>query len=183
MGLLAAGTACWSFDGSYILTRCDSMPSVAWVWDTSRLELTAVLQQSQPIKQAEWDPASNRCAGGFGAGQGLRGVGKGCETECPERARVARVLFKALLDVGRKQPTGVLELTPSRAKRRPQLARSSCRLALATGSSKIYLWTPEGASCVHIPLPGFRAGGLRWHPAGTSLVLSDKDAICCAYLC
>lgn len=166
MGLLAAGTACWSFDGSYILTRCDSMPSVAWVWDTSRLELAAVLQQSQPIKQAEWDPASNRCAGGFRAGQGRKSPLEGA---AGRRAETANRHAKTR--------------TPSRAERRPQLARSSCRLALATGSSKIYLWTPEGASCVHIPLPGFRAGGLRWHPAGTSLVLSDKDAICCAYLC
>lgn len=57
-----------------------------------------------------------------------------------------------------------------------------CRLAVCSGGSKVYLWTPEGASVVHIPLPGFRASFLRWHPAGASLLLSDRDAACCAYL-
>lgn len=49
------------------------------------------------------------------------------------------------------------------------------------GDSKLYLWTPEGASCVHIPLPGFRAAGLAWHPGGESLVLTARDAFCCAF--
>ncbi len=49
------------------------------------------------------------------------------------------------------------------------------------GDSKLYLWTPEGASCVHIPLPGFRAAGLTWHPGGESLVLTARDAFCCAF--
>lgn len=58
---LGAGTVAWSHDGSYVLTRCDSMPSALWVWDTARLELAALLQQAHPVKCAEWDPASNRC--------------------------------------------------------------------------------------------------------------------------
>ena len=62
------------------------------------------------------------------------------------------------------------------------LYRLSRRLAVCTGSTKVYLWSPEGASCVHIPLPGFRAASLRWHPAGTCLLLADKEAVCCAYL-
>ena len=53
---------------------------------------------------------------------------------------------------------------------------------MATGSTKVYLWAPEGASVVHIPLPSFRASALCWHPAGASLLLSDRDAACCAYL-
>ncbi|GAB4821177.1 hypothetical protein N2152v2_008223 [Parachlorella kessleri] len=112
---LGVGCISWSHDGSYVLTRCDSMPSAVWVWDTSRLELAAVLTQTQAVKCAEWDPASNR-------------------------------------------------------------------LAVCTGSTKVYLWSPEGASCVHIPLPGFRAASLRWHPAGACLLLADKEAVCCAYL-
>ncbi len=56
------------------------------------------------------------------------------------------------------------------------------RLAVCTGSTKVYLWSPEGASCVHIPLPGFRASSLRWPPAGACLLLADKEAVCCAYL-
>ena len=109
-----AGSVSWSFDGSFIATRCDSMPHAVWVWETSRLELASMLVQARPVRAAQWCPATNR-------------------------------------------------------------------LVVCTGSSKLYLWTPDGASCVHIPLPGFRASGLCWHPAGTSLVLTSRDDFCCAY--
>ena len=87
---------------------------MVWVWDTSRLELASVLVQTRPVRQARWDPSSNR-------------------------------------------------------------------LVLCTGTSKLYLWTPEGASCVHIPLQGFRAHAMEWHPDGTSIVLSGRESFCMAY--
>jgi hypothetical protein len=34
-------------------------------------------------------------------------------------------------------------------------------LALATGSQRLQLWTPEGASVVHVPLQGFQARASR----------------------
>lgn len=111
---LGVGSVAWSHDGSYIATRCDSMPTAVWVWETSRLELASLLLQARPVRSAQWCPASNR-------------------------------------------------------------------LVVSTGDSKLYLWTPEGASCVHIPLPGFRAAGLAWHPGGESLVLTARDAFCCAF--
>eukprot|EP00887_Chlorella_sp_A99_P007526 scaffold2.g7526.t1 len=109
------GSVSWSFDGSYMLTRCDNMPTTLWVWETSKLELASVVLQSWPVRAAEWDPTSNR-------------------------------------------------------------------LVVLTGSSKLYLWTPDGASCVHIPLPGFRAAGVRWHPSGKALLLTNKSSFACAYL-
>ncbi|KAK9835124.1 hypothetical protein WJX81_000128 [Elliptochloris bilobata] len=58
------------------------------------------------------------------------------------------------------------------------------RLAIVTGSARLYLWSAKGASCVLIPLPHFQAASLRWNPAGTSLVLTDRlsGSFCCAYL-
>ena len=109
-----AGSVAWSFDGSYIATRCDSMPGAVWIWETSRLELSALLLQTRVVRAMQWCPTSNR-------------------------------------------------------------------LVVCTGDSKLYLWTPDGASCVHIPLPGFRASGLCWHPDGASLVLTSRNEFCCAY--
>ncbi|KAK3278435.1 hypothetical protein CYMTET_13627 [Cymbomonas tetramitiformis] len=56
------------------------------------------------------------------------------------------------------------------------------RLAISTGGSRVYVWTPDGASCVHVPLPGFHAHNIAWNPAGTVFVLADKDTFCCSYL-
>ena len=109
-----AGSVAWSCDGSFLDTRCDSMPNAVWIWETSRLELASLLLQARPVRAVQWCPVDNR-------------------------------------------------------------------LVVCTGDSKLYLWTPEGASCVHIPLPGFRASGLAWHPDGTSLLLSSRSHFCCAY--
>lgn len=56
------------------------------------------------------------------------------------------------------------------------------RLAVAAGGARIYLWSPGGASVVHIPLAGFAPSGLHWAPGGGVLALTDKESFCCAYL-
>lgn len=56
------------------------------------------------------------------------------------------------------------------------------RLAVCTGTGKLFLWTPEGASCAHVPFAGFRAQSAAWNPKGGSLVLAAKNAFCCAYV-
>lgn len=56
------------------------------------------------------------------------------------------------------------------------------RLAICTASDKVFLWAPGGASCVHVPLPGFSASKLTWHPSGQSFALASKDAFCCAFI-
>ncbi|KAI8472330.1 MAG: WD40-repeat-containing domain protein [Monoraphidium minutum] len=55
-------------------------------------------------------------------------------------------------------------------------------LAAVTGGGRLYLWSPSGASVVHIPLPGFQACGVAWAQGGGALVLSDRDAFCCGYV-
>ncbi|KAG2498499.1 hypothetical protein HYH03_003750 [Edaphochlamys debaryana] len=55
-------------------------------------------------------------------------------------------------------------------------------LALVAGSTKVHLWTPAGASIVHVPLPDFKAHGCSWNPTGTALLLLGREAFCCAYL-
>mmetsp|Transcript_17342 Transcript_17342/g.33382 ORF Transcript_17342/g.33382 Transcript_17342/m.33382 type:complete len:435 (-) Transcript_17342:1765-3069(-) len=57
-----------------------------------------------------------------------------------------------------------------------------CRLALCTGGPKIFLWAPEGSSCVHIPLPDFQCCHVKWNPTGTAFVLTDRETYCCAFL-
>ncbi len=55
-------------------------------------------------------------------------------------------------------------------------------LAVTTGTGRVYLWSPAGASVVHIPLRGFAAQQLQWSPEGDALVLCDREAFCCAYV-
>eukprot|EP00026_Physarum_polycephalum_P009526 Phypoly_transcript_09653.p1 GENE.Phypoly_transcript_09653~~Phypoly_transcript_09653.p1 ORF type:complete len:449 (+),score=50.72 Phypoly_transcript_09653:22-1347(+) len=59
------------------------------------------------------------------------------------------------------------------------------RLAVCSGTPKIYFWRPEGASSVDIPSGGeeeFNVVHLEWHPSGNSLVLFSKGKLCCCYL-
>ncbi len=55
-------------------------------------------------------------------------------------------------------------------------------MAICTGRGRVFLWSPAGASVVHVPLRGFQAIHVAWSNAGTSFVLCDRDAFCCAYL-
>jgi WD40 repeat protein len=55
------------------------------------------------------------------------------------------------------------------------------RLALCTGSSRIYLWSQDGGACVDVPIKNFKVHGISWSPDGTMLVLSDKNAFCCCF--
>jgi hypothetical protein len=64
-----------------------------------------------------------------------------------------------------------------------QWAPGSETLAVtATGTGRVYLWSPAGASVVHIPLRGFCAQRLQWGPDGKALLLCDREAFCCAYM-
>ena len=58
----------------------------------------------------------------------------------------------------------------------------SNRLAVVTGSDRAYVWSPEGASFVRIPLPGFTAKTLSWNPVGDSFLLGDTGTFCCAFI-
>ena len=56
------------------------------------------------------------------------------------------------------------------------------RLVVCTGGTRVYLWSPDGASCVHIPLPSFVATTVKWSSKGDAIVLANRDTFCCAYL-
>ena len=56
------------------------------------------------------------------------------------------------------------------------------RPAVATGDSRVYVWTPEGASFVEIPLPNPRgAEEVAGRPCGGEFVLADRDTFCCSF--
>lgn len=75
-----AGSVAWSHDGAYMATRCDSMPTAVWVWETSRLELASLLLQARPVRCAQWCPATNRLVVSTGAAGRLRyGCGQRAE--------------------------------------------------------------------------------------------------------
>lgn len=112
---LGVGKLSWSHDGAFLVSYNENMATTLWIWDMSKLQLAAVLQQTSKVTDIAWDPKQSR-------------------------------------------------------------------LLMCTGSSIVYLWSPDGASCVHVPLSGFEACSSAWSPDGCSMILSDKDAYCCAYL-
>ncbi|XP_042650568.1 WD repeat-containing protein WRAP73 isoform X2 [Tyto alba] len=57
------------------------------------------------------------------------------------------------------------------------------RLAVCTGNSKVYLWSPAGCVSVQVPMEGdFQITSLSWHSSGDSMVLLSKDNFCVCYL-
>lgn len=59
---------------------------------------------------------------------------------------------------------------------------TASRLLVCTGSSKVYLWSQEGASCVHVPITGFHARAASWNADGRSFALRDVGAFTMAFL-
>lgn len=55
------------------------------------------------------------------------------------------------------------------------------QLAIVSGTARIFLWSPAGASCMHIPHSTFAAMDVRWNADGASLLVTDRDRFCCAY--
>lgn len=57
------------------------------------------------------------------------------------------------------------------------------RLAVATGTSKLYMWSPAGSLSVEVPVEGsFNVQGLLWHTEGNTILLMSKDQMCVCYL-
>ncbi|XP_057682364.1 WD repeat-containing protein WRAP73 isoform X2 [Corythoichthys intestinalis] len=56
------------------------------------------------------------------------------------------------------------------------------RLAICTGNTKVYLWTPAGCVSVQVPNDGaFQVQSLTWHCHGDPLILLGKDQLCLCY--
>ncbi|MGH0163040.1 UNVERIFIED_CONTAM: hypothetical protein FKN15_044234 [Acipenser sinensis] len=57
------------------------------------------------------------------------------------------------------------------------------RLAICTGNSKVYLWSPAGCVSVQVPVEGsFQVLSLNWHSSGESMVLLSKEQLCLCYM-
>ncbi|XP_070207182.1 WD repeat-containing protein WRAP73-like [Littorina saxatilis] len=57
------------------------------------------------------------------------------------------------------------------------------RLALCTGTNKLYMWSPEGSLCVDVPAEAsFQVMALQWQPDGGSLLLLGRDQMCVCFL-
>lgn len=53
------------------------------------------------------------------------------------------------------------------------------RLALCTGTNKLYMWSPAGCISVVVPVDGpFKVNNIHWHPNGRVLVLLGKTHYC-----
>ncbi|XP_065791970.1 WD repeat-containing protein WRAP73 isoform X2 [Muntiacus reevesi] len=84
-------------------------------------------------------------------------------------------------DIRKLRPLAVLEQLC--AVRAFQWGPQQPRLAICTGGSKVYLWSPAG--CVSVQVPGegdFQVLSLCWHPSGDSLALLSKDHFCLCFL-
>ncbi|XP_051915203.1 WD repeat-containing protein WRAP73 isoform X1 [Hippocampus zosterae] len=56
------------------------------------------------------------------------------------------------------------------------------RLAMCTGNTKVYLWTPTGCVSVEVPSDGgFQVQHLSWHCHGDPLILLGKEQLCLCY--
>ncbi|XP_077441808.1 WD repeat-containing protein WRAP73 [Vanacampus margaritifer] len=56
------------------------------------------------------------------------------------------------------------------------------RLAICTGNTNVYLWTPAGCVSVHVPSDGgFQVQSLTWHCHGDPLILLGKEQLCLCY--
>ncbi|KAL2103361.1 hypothetical protein ACEWY4_000229 [Coilia grayii] len=57
------------------------------------------------------------------------------------------------------------------------------RLALCTGSNKLYLWSTAGCVSVKVPVEGFfQVQSLQWHCSGDVLLLLGKAQLCLCYM-
>jgi len=59
---IGVGQVAFSRDNRYLATKNDSMPNAVWLWEVSKLCLTAMLLQSSPVRAFQWDPKQPRLA-------------------------------------------------------------------------------------------------------------------------
>lgn len=55
-------------------------------------------------------------------------------------------------------------------------------LAVGCGNPRIFLWSPDGASVVHIPFRKFQSMKIVWNERTPTLVLADSQTFCIGYL-
>ena len=55
-------------------------------------------------------------------------------------------------------------------------------LGVCCCNSRIYLWSPDGASVVHVPFSKFQGVRMMWNKRSSNLILSDSHTFCIGYL-
>ena len=48
----------WSFDSQYLATKCETSPNTVYVWDMTKVELTAVLIHKDSVRAFKFGPNS-----------------------------------------------------------------------------------------------------------------------------
>ena len=82
----------WSFDSQYLASKCETSPNTVYVWDMTKVELTAVLIHKDSVRAFKFGPNSQQ-------------------------------------------------------------------LVIATGQSRVFVWSPKGASVVDLPRNEYAAQG------------------------
>ena len=59
---MGPGLLSFSSNGMYLMSRNDNQPCTLYIWNIKKLKLESVLQQSEAITAAQWDPVHCRLA-------------------------------------------------------------------------------------------------------------------------
>jgi WD40 repeat protein len=97
-------------------------------------------------------------------------------TRCDDRPNVMWIWDSSKLELAsvliQTAPIRAAEWAPSQTH----------RLAVACASGRVYFWTPNGASCAHVPVQEMKVTSLNWCADGTSLMVAGRDTFVCAHL-
>ena len=108
-------------------------------------------------------------------------------TRCDDRPHIMWIWDSAKLELA----SVLIQAAPIRAaewapvpQQQPHSGSSSNnhRLAVACGSGRVYFWTPNGASCAHVPVQGMKVTCLKWCADGSALMVVGRDTFVCAHL-
>jgi hypothetical protein len=56
----------WSFDSTFLATKCESIPTVVWIWEVNTLELHTVLIHMNQVKSIKFAPNAHQLIIGTG---------------------------------------------------------------------------------------------------------------------
>jgi len=97
-------------------------------------------------------------------------------TRCDDRPNIMWIWDSAKLELAsvliQAAPIRAAEWAPSQTH----------QLAVACASGRVYFWTPNGASCAHVPVQGMKVTSLKWCTDGSALMVAGRDTFVCAHL-
>jgi WD40 repeat protein len=97
-------------------------------------------------------------------------------TRCDDRPNIMWIWDSAKLELAsvliQSAPIRAAEWAPTQPH----------RLAVACTSGRVYFWTPNGASCAHVPVQGMKVTSLKWGADGSALMVAGREMFVCAYL-